>query len=202
VSHELRTPLTAIKGYSHLLLNGAAGELAAPQKQFLQIIDSNAERLTLLIADLLDISRIDNGRLELEIASVDLAAVLREVHDMLAPECQRKSQLVTLSAAPGTGMVLGDRHRLVQVLANLASNACRYTPERGAITLSLTRATDCVRVDVADTGIGIAVEDQTKIFQRFYRAEHPLVQDVAGTGLGLPIAKMLVEMHGGRLWWK
>ncbi len=200
VSHELRTPLTSIKGYSDLLLSRVVGPLNDQQRHFIEIIQGSSDRLTTLINDLLDISRIESGRLQLESKPVWLESILREVVEMIHPQCDKKDLTLTLDLEPGVGPVLGDETRLTQIVTNLVSNACRYTPEGGAITLSLSRAGNAVRVDVKDTGIGIAPEDQANVFQRFHRVNDPLVQEVAGTGLGLPIARMLIEMHGGRMW--
>jgi PAS domain S-box-containing protein len=202
VSHELRTPLTSIKGYSDLLLCNAVGPLNEQQHHFLEIIQSSSNRLTSLINDLLDISRIESGRFKLETRLVRMETVVRNVAEMVQPQCDIKSLCLMLDIQPDVGLALGDENRLTQVVTNLVSNACRYTPEGGCITLALSQADYTIRVDVTDTGIGVAPEDQSKIFQRFYRVSSPLVQEVAGTGLGLPIAKMLVEMHGGRMWLK
>jgi PAS domain S-box-containing protein len=200
VSHELRTPLTSIKGYSDLLLCNAVGSLNEQQHHFVKIIQSSSDRLTVLINDLLDISRIESGRFKLETKPVRMEKIVRNVAEMIRPQCDQKALCLMLDIQPDAGLVLGDENRLTQVVTNLVSNACRYTPEGGCITLALSQADGTLRVDVTDTGIGIAPEDQSKIFQRFYRASNPLVQEVAGTGLGLPIARMLVEMHGGRMW--
>jgi len=200
VSHELRTPLTSIKGYSDLLVCGAVGALNDQQSYFLKIIQGSADRLTMLINDLLDISRIESGRLKLETKPVQIEKVLHSVVEMIRPQCDKKNLSLSLNIEPNIGLVLGDESRLAQVVTNLVGNACRYTPEGGNITMALSTSSDTVRVDVIDTGIGIAPEDQAKVFQRFYRVDTPLVQQVAGTGLGLPISKMLVEMHGGRMW--
>jgi signal transduction histidine kinase/ActR/RegA family two-component response regulator len=200
VSHELRTPLTSIKGYSDLLLCDAVGALNSQQRHFVKIIQSSSDRLTSLINELLDISRIESGRLKLDTKPVQLEKVLHSVADMIQPQCDKKNLRLSLSIEPKVGLVLGDENRLTQVVTNLVSNACRYTPEGGSITLALSNSSNIVQVDVTDTGIGIASEDQAKVFQRFYRVNTPAVQEVAGTGLGLPISKMLVEMHGGRMW--
>ena len=200
VSHELRTPLTSIKGYSDLLLCRAAGAINEQQEHFLKIIQNSSDRLTALINDLLDISRIEGGRLKLETKAVQMEKVILAVAELLRPQCDKKRQRLTVKLEPGVGPVLGDENRLSQVVINLVSNASRYTPEEGSIEVALSRSDSTARVDVKDTGIGIAPEDQAKIFQRFYRVNTPVVQEVAGTGLGLSISKLLVEMHGGRLW--
>jgi PAS domain S-box-containing protein len=200
VSHELRTPLTSIKGYSDLMLSDAVGPLNEQQRHFLKIVQDSADRLTVLINDLLDISRIESGRLKLATKSVQMEKVLHNVADMIQPQCDKKNQRLNLNIEPNVGLVLGDENRLMQVVTNLVSNACRYTPDGGSITMALSNSSGAVRVDVTDTGIGIAPEDQAKVFQRFYRVNTPDVQEIAGTGLGLPISKMLVEMHSGRMW--
>jgi len=151
---------------------------------------------------LLDISRIESGRLELNIQPIALETVIRDVAEMIKPQCDQKGLTLKVVIEPGLGFVLGDKNRLVQIIANLASNACRYTLAGGSITLALSRSGDTARVDVADTGIGISPEDQAKIFQRFYRINNAAIFEANGTGLGLPITKMLVEMHGGRMWVK
>lgn len=200
VSHELRTPLTSIKGYSDLLLCNAVGPLNDQQLQFLKIILSSADRLATLVNDLLDISRIESGRLKLETKPVQMERVLHSVAEMTQPQCDKKNLRLSLNIEPNVGLVLGDENRLTQVVTNLVSNACRYTLEGGSITLALSNSNNTVRVDVSDTGIGITPEDQAKVFQRFYRVNTQVVQEIPGTGLGLPISKMLVEMHGGRMW--
>ena len=200
VSHELRTPLTSIKGYSDLMLSDVVGPLNDQQRQFLKIVQGSADRLTILINDLLDISRIEGGRLKLETKPVQMEKILHNVADMIQPQCDKKNLRLKLNIEPNVGLVLGDENRLTQVVTNLVSNACRYTPNGGGITISLSDSSGAVQVDVTDTGIGVAPDDQIKVFQRFYRVNAPEVQEVAGTGLGLPISKMLVEMHGGRMW--
>ena len=200
VSHELRTPLTAIKGYTDLVIRQAAGPLNEQQMNFLQVVQTNADRLTTLINELLDISRIESGRVKLDTQTVFLQGTIETAVEMVRPYCDQRRQQMVVELDPEAGPVLGDENRLVQVVGNLLSNASRYTPEDGRIKVSLSQLEGFVRVDVSDTGIGISPEDQAKIFQRFYRSEHPAVQLVAGTGLGLSITKMLVEMHAGRVW--
>jgi signal transduction histidine kinase/CheY-like chemotaxis protein len=202
VSHELRTPLTSIKGYSDLLLSDKVGALSEQQLHFIKIIQSSSDRLTTLINDLLDISRIESGRLELQRQLVRMDQILYEVVEMVKPQCAEKNLELGLDLQPDVGPVMGDEGRLAQIVANLVSNACRYTPDGGSIKLALATTGNAVRVDVVDTGIGIAPEDQAKIFQRFHRVDNPAVQQVTGSGLGLSIARMLIEMHGGRMWFE
>jgi PAS domain S-box-containing protein len=200
VSHELRTPMTAIKGYTDLLYAGAAGSINSEQKRFLTTIKGNTDRLTALINDLLDISRMETGRVRFEPRPLQIGEVIADVVNALATQAETKRQTLTYEVAGGLPDVMGDRDRLNQVLTNLIGNAVHYTPEGGEIELRAYPVERAVRVDVRDTGIGIAPEDMGLIFERFYRADHPLVQETRGTGLGLSIVKMFVEMHGGRIW--
>ncbi|MBN1977936.1 MAG: response regulator [Anaerolineae bacterium] len=200
VSHELRTPMTAIKGYTDLLHAGAAGPINDEQKRFLTTIKSNTDRLTALINDLLDISRMETGRIRFEPRSLQVGEVVADVVNVLAGSAEDKHLRLNYEVAAGLPDVMGDRDRLNQVLTNLIGNAIRYTPDGGEIDVKVYLVERAVRVDVRDTGIGIAPEDMAHLFERFYRADHPLVQETRGTGLGLSIVKMFVEMHGGRIW--
>jgi len=201
-SHELRTPMTSIKGYADLLLMGAMGPLTEGQEHFLGIIKSNVDRLVMLVNDLLDLSRIETGRMELKLQPLHLGRVVSDVVASIQGLSSRKKLNLQVQIEPDLPVVRGDYQRLVQVVTNLVDNACRYTPDGGEVTVSVYTIDGAVQVDVTDTGIGISPEDQEKIFDRFFRADHPLVRDTRGTGLGLPIVKSLVEMHGGRVWVK
>jgi PAS domain S-box-containing protein len=200
VSHELRTPMTAIKGYTDLLHAGAAGPINAEQKRFLSTIKSNTDRLTALINDLLDISRMETGRIRFEPRPLQIGEVVADVVNVLAGPAENKNLSLNYEVAAGLPDVMGDRDRLHQVLTNLIGNAIRYTLDGGEIDVKVYLVERAVRVDVRDTGIGIAPEDMAHLFERFYRADHPLVQETRGTGLGLSIVKMFIEMHGGRIW--
>jgi signal transduction histidine kinase/ActR/RegA family two-component response regulator len=200
VSHELRLPLTAIKGYCDLLLHDTVEQFDEEQGHFLRIIQSNADHLVALIKDLLDISRIESYRLNLDIQPVLMETIIRDVADRIRPQCDQKGLQLTVETDANVGMVLGDENRLRQVVANLANNACHNTPEGGHVTLALSCSDNQVRVDVTDTGTSISPEDQARIFERFHRIQGPVAHEVNGTGLALPVAKMLIEMHGGRLW--
>jgi len=199
VSHELRTPMTSIKGYTDLLHASAVGEVNAEQKRFLSIIKSNADRLTTLINDLLDISRTEAGRIELEFKPLQMGEIVLEVANSFRGQMESKGLEFLVDIPDNLGKVRGDRGRITQILTNLIANAYHYTLE-GSIKVSLSQVDNVLKVDVADTGIGIAPGDQGKIFDRFYRADNSLVQETTGTGLGLSIVKMFVEMHGGRVW--
>jgi len=203
VSHELRTPMTSIRGYVDVLLMGAAGALNENQEHFLNIVKSNTERLNILVNDLLDVSRIESGRITLSPGALDL---LKLTEDVLADNLRRsqdenKPIAFTLDAPKKLPQVYGDGDRIRQVIGNLVENAYRYTPENGEVTVHLQALNGSeVQIDVQDTGVGIDKSDQDKIFERFYRGEDPLVLAAPGNGLGLSIVKQLVEMHHGKIW--
>lgn len=199
VSHELRTPLTSIKGYTDLLMVGAVGPLMEDQARFVGIIHNNANRLTALINDLLDISRIESGRVKLAFQPMQIRDVVQDVVESQRAQFEAKGLVLEVQLPEDLPLVQGDPERLAQVMDNLVSNACRYTP-KGKVTITVSQMQGALRMDVSDTGIGIAAADQSKIWDRFFRADHPLVEEVGGTGLGLSIVKMFVEMHGGRIW--
>jgi PAS domain S-box-containing protein len=205
VSHELRTPMTAIKGYVDILMMGAAGALNENQTHFLDIVSNNIERLNILVGDLLDISRIASGRVVLSNQPIDL----REVAEDVIAEVLRRSQeenkpmALSLNAPKRLPPVMGDPERIRQIINNLVDNSYNYTPGNGTISIGIRSLNgNEVQVDVQDNGVGIALEDQGRVFERFFRGEHPLVISTPGTGLGLPIVRQLVEMHNGRIWMK
>jgi signal transduction histidine kinase len=204
VSHELRTPMTSIRGYADILLMGAAGALNENQAHFLQIIRNNTERLNILVNDLLDISRIEAGRVTLSPQPLDLREVAEDVlADILRrSQEENKPMALSLEAPRDLPRVYGDTERVRQILDNLVDNAYHYTPENGQILVRIhtPNGGEEVQVDVKDNGVGITPEDQPRVFERFYRGEHPLVLATPGTGLGLPIVKQLIEMHQGRIW--
>jgi PAS domain S-box-containing protein len=199
VSHELRTPMTAIKGYTDLLSGGAVGPLNDNQKHFLGVIKNNTDRMIALINDLLDISRVETGRVRFEPTPVKVGEIIADVVEAMAARTQERGLTLAYEVDAGLPEVMGDRGRLYQVLTNLVGNAINYTPQ-GSITVEATTAGTAVQVSVRDTGVGITREDIGHIFDRFYRADDPVVREASGTGLGLPIVKMFVEMHGGRVW--
>ncbi len=204
VSHELRTPMTSIKGYVDLLLMGAAGALSENQSHFLDIVRSNTERLSVLVNDLLDISRIEAGRVSLSLQAIDL----HKVADDVADEVQRRSEdenkpmKVTVDIPEDLPRINGDMERVRQILTNITDNAYHYTAANGQILIRMRAENGEVQVDVKDNGIGIPPEEQERVFERFYRGEDPLVLATPGTGLGLAIVKQLVTMHKGRIWLK
>ncbi len=200
VSHELRTPMTSIKGYADLLMLGMAGSLSEQQRHFVSIIRNNAERMVALVNDLLDISRIESGRVQLDLRALHIHEVVEQVAHTLLGRAQSKGLTLQIEVPADLPLVWGDGNRVTQILTNLISNAIQYTPPGGRVTVSAHLNGDMLEISVADTGIGISKENQRKIFDRFFRADDPLVQETPGTGLGLPITASLVQMHGGQIW--
>jgi signal transduction histidine kinase len=200
ISHELRTPMTSIKGYTDLLLSEKVGTLSEQQRRFMHVVKNNADRLTALVNDILDISRIETGRVKLKVTSINLARLIGDMADNFRGRMVEKSLELILDLPPRLPLIRGDEARVVQILENLASNAWKYTPEGGKVTVKARAVDGFVQVDVVDTGIGIAQRDLAHIFDRFYRTEQAEVRAVDGTGLGLAIVKMFVELLGGRIW--
>jgi PAS domain S-box-containing protein len=204
VSHELRTPMTSIKGFADLLLMGVVGLPTEPQKGFLLKIKANADRLSQLVDDLLNISKIDAGeRLNLEL--VEVGPIINNVVSTLEAktEHQRKNMKVTVDIAPLLPPIKGDPQKLTQIINNIVDNAFNYTSAGGSIDIKAHEEGDRILISVKDTGIGIPEEFRSRIWQRFERYdEHALVMDVAGTGLGLSIVKELVAMHNGDVWFE
>ncbi len=205
VSHELRTPMTSIKGYAEIMLMGASGELSPQQTHFLEIIKSNAERLNVLVNDLLDISRVESGRVSLSYSTLNFTEIAEDMVSDIRRRSreENKPMQFELRVEPDVPLISGDVERMRQVLANLVSNAYNYTPENGWVQIHI-HCTDAkeVQVDVQDNGIGIQPKDQMRVFERFYRGNDPLVLATAGTGLGLAMARTLIEMHGGNIWFQ
>jgi len=202
VSHELRTPMTSIKGYADLMLMGAAGEMSEAQSRYLQVIKNNADRLHMLVNDLLNISRIETGKTTLDLRPLDVAQIIEQiVEGHLRGRIQHESKelAVRTRIMPSLPLVNADQSRVTQILTNLLDNAFNYTPEHGKITIIVKAENNFVGIAIQDTGIGISQENQAKIFDRFFRAEDEAVQRVPGTGLGLAIVRSLIEMHGGQL---
>ena len=202
VSHELRTPMTSIKGYVDLMLMGATGTMSEGQSRYLQVIKTNADRLHMLVNDLLDISKIETGKAALDIRPIDVTQIIEQVaNDHLQGRIQHENKAIQIMVenAPSLPLAHGDQSRVTQVLTNLVDNAFNYTPENGQITIKSWKDNTFVNVSVIDTGIGISKKNLDKIFDRFYRSDHADVQKVSGTGLGLAIVRSLVEMQGGTL---
>ena len=198
VSHELRTPLTAIIGYTDLLLRGTHGELNARQLRHQQAVKLGAQRLLGIINDLLDVSRLDSGLVELDLAPLSLETVFQQALASVRDAAAEARLTLRVEQPADLPAVLGDQVRLTQVLNNLLANAIKFTPEGGRIELWAERAgQDRVRVHVRDTGTGIAPEHLAHIWDRFYQADSSVRRRYGGTGLGLAIVRSLIELHGG-----
>ena len=199
MSHELRTPLNAIIGFSQVLRQRMFGEINEKQEEYLDDILSSGNHLLSLINDVLDLSKVEAGQVELEIARLSLREALERGAVMVRERATRNDVRLSFELAPDVDLVEGDERRLRQVVFNLLSNAVKFTPPGGSITVATERSTKEVQVSVTDTGPGIAPEDQQRIFEEFQQTDVG-VQQREGTGLGLALSKRLVELHGGRLW--
>ncbi|MBE2198770.1 MAG: GAF domain-containing sensor histidine kinase [Anaerolinea sp.] len=199
VTHELRLPMTSIKGYTDLLASGMTGELTDQQKQFLDVIRRNLGRMNTLISDLSDINRIESGRMTFENKDFFLQDVIEDVRNSLQEAIDGRQQTLTVKMPEGATAVHADPTRINQVLANLVSNAHKYTPDGGHIAILVDQESAHIRVSVADNGYGITAEDQSKLFTQFFRAEAREVRAQPGWGLGLSIVKKIVEAQNGEI---
>jgi signal transduction histidine kinase len=195
VSHELRTPLTSILGYAEFLEDHVGGSLSDAQEEFVRQIQDSAGRLSRLVDDLLDFARIDAGTFTLKRETVDLAPKLQEIVASFLPQATAAQQTLVLALPEHPLTMHVDASRIGQVLANLLSNALKFTPPEGRITVRALPSAKGLRVEVEDTGEGISPEDKARLFQRFSQLESGMRR--GGTGLGLSISKALVEAHGG-----
>jgi signal transduction histidine kinase len=196
VSHELRTPLTSIRGYLELLRDGEAGELTKEQHQFISIVERNSDRLLRLVGDLLFVAQVEAGKIVLEPEPTDLGELVRQAVDAARPTANEKGIELDVDL-DRLGVLLGDRARLAQVLDNLISNALKFTPPGGHVAERTSRHTGVVVIEVSDDGMGISEEDQSQLFQRFFRTASATEQAIQGTGLGLSIVKAIIEAHDG-----
>ncbi len=198
VSHELRTPITSIKSYTETLLDGAV-EDSDTTDRFLNVINNEADRMTRLVKDLLQLSRLDNQQLSWNIQEVSLKNIVKDIVDRMQLEAERKHQKLESFVIGEIPNIKGDKDRLEQVFVNLISNALKYTPENGLITVYIGRIYNDIYVKVTDTGIGIPAESLSRVFERFYRVDKARSRDMGGTGLGLSIAKEIIQAHGGTI---
>jgi len=199
MSHELRTPLNAVIGFSEVLIERMFGEVNPKQEEYLNDILSSGKHLLSLINDILDLSKIEAGRMELEAQAFDLPAALDNALTLIRERAARHSIGLVVHVDPAIGEVVADERKVKQVLLNLLSNAVKFTPEGGKITMSAALNGEAVAVSVADTGIGIAAGDQEAVFEEFRQVGDDYARKREGTGLGLALARRLVELHGGTL---
>jgi PAS domain S-box-containing protein len=201
VSHELRTPLTAIKGSVDNMLDGLTGSLNEKQVRYLARIKSNTDRLSRLINDLLDLSRIESGRIEVRSTTLTLTALAEEVAEHLKSLAAEKLIRIEVPSPDPKVTAWADRDKVTQVLVNLIGNAVKFTPQNGKVTVALEKnGDDYVQISIDDTGPGILPEEKNKIFSKFYQFADIDKEKPKGSGLGLAISKALVEMHGGKIW--
>ena len=222
VSHELRTPLTSVIGYSEMLLEGLAGDLQPEQGEYVRTIMEKGENLLQIITSILDISKIESGRVSLTQSEVDLADVTRAAVTTVHPQAQKKTVALDSQLAPELPRVPADRDKIRQCLVNLLSNAVKFTPEGGRVTVEVGRYTGprrhppegqdhgfalfeprenhFVKLSVTDTGIGIPADKLDRVFDTFFQVDNSSTREYGGTGLGLSIVKSYVEAHGGEVW--
>jgi signal transduction histidine kinase len=199
MSHELRTPLNAIIGFSQVLRQRLFGPINEKQEEYLDDILSSGHHLLSLINDVLDLSKVEAGQVELDVVTFSLREAIERGVVMVREPATRRGVAVALELAPDVDLVHGDERRLRQVVFNLLSNAVKFTPEGGNIVVASAHVDGEVQVSVTDTGPGIAAQDRERIFEEFQQTEVG-VQQREGTGLGLALSKRLVELHGGRIW--
>ena len=198
VSHELRTPLTSMMGFLEMIREGEAGQLTDEQKRFLAIVYRSSERLQRLVGDLLFVARLDASGLQLHFAPVRLDEIAREVAESSSALARSRDIELALEVTD-VPVVSGDHERLVQLVGNLLSNALKFTPGGGTVTVRTFAAEDGAVLEVTDTGIGIPEDEQDRLFQRFFRSSTATQQAIPGTGLGLVISRAIVEAHGGTI---
>jgi signal transduction histidine kinase len=199
VSHELRTPLTSMLAFTDIIHRNKNKNLTEREISHLEVIRRNGRRLSLLIGDLLDVSRIESGALNLDITEFSMNEMIDDLYESFQPLLERKHQTMKLEVQASETLVLGDQDRLAQVVSNLMSNAHKYSGESALIVVSMRADDSRVYLSVKDQGIGISEEDLSQLFTAFFRAENEATRAEQGTGLGLVIVKGIVEMHGGMI---
>lgn len=199
MSHELRTPLNSIIGFADVLLEGLDGTLNERMEEDVRLIRESGRHLRELIGDILDMSKIESGRMELRTEEIDLAQMANDIRATAQPLAQEKGLALHLDLGPDLRTIQADRTRLRQILWNIMGNAIKFT-RRGSITLAMKRQGDELLVSIRDTGIGIKAEDIPIVFEQFRQIDGSLNRSSGGTGLGMPITKKLVELHGGKIW--
>jgi GAF domain-containing protein/anti-sigma regulatory factor (Ser/Thr protein kinase) len=200
MSHELRTPLNAIIGFSEVLQEKLFGELNEKQAEYTDDILTSGRHLLSLINEILDLSKVEAGRMELELATFDLPLAIDNARTFVRERATRHGITLDVAVDDRLGDIVGDERKIKQILLNLLSNAVKFTPEGGRIGINARQTNGSVEISVTDTGIGIAPEDQPKIFEEFRQVGTDYAHKVEGTGLGLTLAKKFVELHGGRIW--
>ncbi|HZP30961.1 MAG TPA: ATP-binding protein, partial [Acidimicrobiia bacterium] len=199
VSHELRTPLTSILGYLEMLRDGDQGPLTGEQQAALGIVQRNGQRLASLIDDLLMVARLESRDHGMVVGDVPVAPLLRQAVDALGPGALERGVVLHAAVSDDVGWIRGDAAQLERVMLNLVSNAVKFTPAGGRVDIGACRDQGLVRLTVADTGIGIPLDEQPRLFSRFFRSSNAVAHAAPGTGLGLSIVKKLVDAHHGAI---
>jgi PAS domain S-box-containing protein len=199
VSHDLRTPLASIMGFSEMLMEGSPGPLTEIQEEFLGIIFESSQRQLALVNDLLDVSKLEAGRLQLEMETVHLPELIWGVMEGIRPLAEKKGVTLKMDVNDGLPRTEGDPRRLERILSNLLSNAVKFTPEGGSVEVAAWQDDGHLKIRVSDTGLGIPPEDLPNLFQPFHRGRNVTKKAIEGTGLGLTIVKALVEAHKGTI---
>jgi signal transduction histidine kinase len=201
ITHELKTPLVAIIGYSSMLLKGRLGELSELQRQKLQVMFRNAERLTALIQDILDVQKLELGQLNIHPVEVSSKKIIEESISSLKPDAEGRG-IKLLADIDSDCIVKCDQDRIVQVMVNLLTNAIKFSPDNTSIVVRSSADANSAIFSVRDNGTGIPKEKQDKLFTKFYQVDTKLTRKVSGTGLGLVICKGIIEAHGGKIWFE
>jgi len=199
MSHELRTPLNAVIGFSEVLAERYFGELNEKQMEYVNDIHSSGRHLLGLINDILDLSKIEAGRMELDLADFDLPAALQNAMTLVKERAQRHGIALSLEVDLSLGLVRADERKFKQIMLNLLSNAVKFTPEGGKVSVAAKPNGAGVEVAVSDTGVGIAPEDHDAVFEEFKQVGRDYTRKAEGTGLGLALTKRFVELHGGQI---
>lgn len=210
VSHELKTPMTSLRGYTDLLLSGMTGEINDQQQNFLETMSANIRRMSQQVQDLTDISRIETGQLHVELAPTSFENIVSETMQTVKGICDEKKVRIHLELPGELPLIMADKGRMVQVLTNLLSNACKYSPPDADVTLTcMARVVQqgetaemkpMIWCRIKDNGYGISQEDLDQLFTKFFRSDDPNIRQAKGTGLGLSITKGIIELHGGEIW--
>jgi two-component system CheB/CheR fusion protein len=199
MSHELRTPLNSINGFSEVLYDETFGPLNVKQKQYVNNVLTSGKHLLLLINQILDMAKIEAGKVKLTLSSLQMKSLLNEISLLVADMVSKKKIEMVLEIAEDMPNIEADELKVREIIYNLLSNAVKYTPEGGKIGMRAKKVDSEIEVVVWDTGVGIASENMEKIFEGFFRVDTPYSRVTEGTGLGLPLSKKLVELHGGKL---
>jgi signal transduction histidine kinase len=202
IAHELGKPLTAVASSLDLLLSGHCGEMTDDQREWMSLTHQTVQPLQRLVSDLLDLTRADFGRLELQRQPVKMSDAIHRAVTTLQAQAQARDTTIRVNAPPALPSVDADPNRLYQILLNLLSNAVKYSHDSGEVQVVSRRQGSTLITSVSDNGIGIKKADQLRLFEEFFRADNAKVRGIEGTGLGLAITKRLVELHGGNIWFE